>query len=373
MLGWRDVPTDNRLVGDSARATQPVFEQVFIGAPARSTRAATRPPTSAARVRTEALRHPQARRARGRRLKMKALSRRFFYIVSLSANALIYKGMLQARQLEPMFPDLSDESLDSRRWRWCTSGSARTRSRRGRWRTRTAMSRTTARSTRCAATSTGCTRARGCSRAICSATTWSKLLPIIREGGSDTATFDNVLELLVMAGRSLPHAILMMIPEPWSNHESMSPERKAFYRLSRVADGAVGRPGLDRLHRRHGDRRGARPQRPASVALLRDQGRPGHHGVRSRRARHPAARRPRQGAPAPGQDLPRRYGRRAGSSTTRRSSASWRRSIPYREWLDDAHRSTSTICRPRGPSSPSTRPCSTASRRSATRRKTSAS
>ena len=56
-----------------------------------------------------------------------------------------------------------------------------------------------------------------------------KILPIIREGGSDTATFDNVLEFLYMAGRSLPHAILMMIPEPWSAHESMSPELKAFY------------------------------------------------------------------------------------------------------------------------------------------------
>ncbi|MGE3178310.1 MAG: glutamate synthase large subunit, partial [Vicinamibacterales bacterium] len=56
-----------------------------------------------------------------------------------------------------------------------------------------------------------------------------KLLPIIREGGSDTATFDNVLEFLVMAGRSLPHAILMMIPEPWAGHETMAPELKAFY------------------------------------------------------------------------------------------------------------------------------------------------
>ncbi|PYR34892.1 MAG: glutamate synthase large subunit, partial [Acidobacteria bacterium] len=56
-----------------------------------------------------------------------------------------------------------------------------------------------------------------------------RILPIIREGGSDTATFDNVLELLVMAGRSLPHAILMMIPEPWSGHETMTPEVKAFY------------------------------------------------------------------------------------------------------------------------------------------------
>ena len=56
-----------------------------------------------------------------------------------------------------------------------------------------------------------------------------KILPIIREGGSDTAIFDNVLEFLVMAGRSLPHAVLMMIPEPWQNHEGMSPELQAFY------------------------------------------------------------------------------------------------------------------------------------------------
>jgi glutamate synthase (ferredoxin) len=56
-----------------------------------------------------------------------------------------------------------------------------------------------------------------------------KVLPVIREGGSDTATFDNVLELLVMAGRSLPHAVLMMIPEPWSGNEEMAADRKAFY------------------------------------------------------------------------------------------------------------------------------------------------
>ena len=56
-----------------------------------------------------------------------------------------------------------------------------------------------------------------------------KILPVIREGGSDTATFDNVLEFLLMTGRSLPHAILMMIPEPWQNHESMDEELKAFY------------------------------------------------------------------------------------------------------------------------------------------------
>src|SRR5207247_9340253 len=56
-----------------------------------------------------------------------------------------------------------------------------------------------------------------------------KVFPVTREGLSDSATFVNVLEFLVMNGRSLPHAILMMIPEPWQNHEAMSPERRAFY------------------------------------------------------------------------------------------------------------------------------------------------
>src|SRR5438477_738765 len=56
-----------------------------------------------------------------------------------------------------------------------------------------------------------------------------KILPIINTDGSDSAMFDNCLELLVLGGRSLPHAVMMMIPEPWANHESMSDEKKAFY------------------------------------------------------------------------------------------------------------------------------------------------
>src|SRR5213075_1853979 len=56
-----------------------------------------------------------------------------------------------------------------------------------------------------------------------------KILPIINTDGSDSAVFDNCLELLALAGRSLPHAVMMMIPEPWENHESMDPERRAFY------------------------------------------------------------------------------------------------------------------------------------------------
>ena len=104
----------------------------------------------------------------------------------------------------------------SRRWRWSTRASAPTPSRAGRAPTRTASSATTARSTRCAATSTGCTPARACSSRSCSATTSQKILPVIDTDGSDSAMFDNVLELLVLAGRSLPHAMMMMIPEPWA-------------------------------------------------------------------------------------------------------------------------------------------------------------
>ena len=101
-------------------------------------------------------------------------------------------------------------------------------------------------------------------------------------------------------------------------------------RVPLVADGAVGRPGVDRVHRRHGDRRGARPQRPAAVALLRDQGRPGHHGVGGRRARHSAPRTSssRSGCTRAGSSSSTR--RRAGSSPTRRSRSSSRAEHPVR-------------------------------------------
>ena len=161
-------------------------------------------------------------------LKINALSRRFFYIVSLSSQRLIYKGMLQAKQLQPMFPDLSDESLQS--------ALALVHQR---FSTNTFPSWPLAHPYRLVAHNgeintlrgnINWMRAReGLLQSELFGDDLKKLLPIIREGGSDTATFDNVLELLMMAGRSLPHALLMMIPEPWSNHESMSPERKAFY------------------------------------------------------------------------------------------------------------------------------------------------
>ena len=78
-----------------------------------------------------------------------------------------------------------------------------------------------------------------------------KILPIINPHGSDSAMFDNVLELLVLAGRSLPHAMMMMIPEPWSERRAAWTTTAGVLRISLLPDGAVGRPRLHRLHRRH--------------------------------------------------------------------------------------------------------------------------
>ena len=82
-----------------------------------------------------------------------------------------------------------------------------------------------------------------------------KIKPIINPDGSDTAMFDNTLEFLYLSGRSLPHAAMMMVPEPWSNHEGMSDEKKAFYEYHSTSDGAVGWTCCDGVHRRHADRR----------------------------------------------------------------------------------------------------------------------
>src|SRR5216684_309431 len=155
-------------------------------------------------------------------------AKRCSYVVSLSCNTLIYKGMLTADQIQPMFPDLLDRDVES--------ALALVHQR---FSTNTFPSWPLAHPYRYIAHNgeintlrgnINWMRAReGLLRSEVLGPDLQKILPIIREGGSDTATFDNVLEFLVMAGRPLPHAILMMIPEPWAGNESMSPQLKAFY------------------------------------------------------------------------------------------------------------------------------------------------
>ena len=162
------------------------------------------------------------------RLPISIADRKYFYIPSLSANTLIYKGMLIADQIETMFPDLTDPDVES--------ALALVHQR---FSTNTFPSWPLAHPYRYVAHNGEINTLRGninwmhAREAMCESDLLGgdlkKILPVIREGGSDTATFDNVLEFLVMTGRSLPHAVLMMIPEPWAGHESMSAERKAFY------------------------------------------------------------------------------------------------------------------------------------------------
>jgi glutamate synthase (ferredoxin) len=298
LLGWRAVPTDNRLVGPSARATQPVFEQLFIGLTGLDDLSAEA--RSAKAERTLYVIRKRIEHAVDT-LKINPLSRRFFYIVSLSANTLTYKGMLTARQLAPMFPDLQEPGL--------ASALALVHQR---FSTNTFPSWPLAHPYRLIAHNGEINTLRGninwmrARQGLLASDLFGddlkKLLPVIREGGSDTATFDNVLELLVRAGRSLPHAILMMIPEPWSGNEEMAPDRKAFYEyhasLMEPWDGPASIAFTDgTMIGAVLDRNGLRPSR---YYVTKD-----HHGVRSRRARRCAGERARQGPSAAWPHLPR--------------------------------------------------------------------
>jgi glutamate synthase (ferredoxin) len=222
LLGWRVVPTSTEKLGESAASVMPVIEQVFVGFGGDASELALDP------MRFERKLYVIRKRIE-RAVDALALPEgRMFYIPSLSSKTLIYKGMLTADQIQPAFPDLTDPDIES--------ALALVHQR---FSTNTFPSWPLAHPYRYIAHNgeintlrgnINWMRAReGLLQSDLFGDDLKKILPIIREGGSDTATFDNVLEFLYMTGRSLPHAILMMIPEPWSAHESMSPELKAFY------------------------------------------------------------------------------------------------------------------------------------------------
>ena len=97
-----------------------------------------------------------------------------------------------------------------------------------------------------------------------------KVLPVVRPGGSDSATLDNVLELLVLAGRSLPHALMMMVPEAWEERDDLPEHLRAFYAFHSCLMEPWDGPAAICVHRRARDRRDARPQRPAPGPLAGD-------------------------------------------------------------------------------------------------------
>ena len=219
LLGWRDVPTDNSSLGKTAVAAEPFMAQVFIGhnASVKDEAAFERQLYVIRKVAEQKIRYGD-----------QITGGKWFYVSSLSARTIIYKGMLMSEQVERYYADLRDESV--------VTALALVHSR---FSTNTFPSWDRAHPNRYIAHNGEINTLRGnvnwmkARQALFTSKIFGddikKIIPVINSDGSDSAQFDNCVELLTLAGRELPHAMMMMIPEPWENHESMNAELRAFY------------------------------------------------------------------------------------------------------------------------------------------------
>ncbi len=217
VFGWRDVPTDDAHIGRIAKEAEPVIRQVVIKAAKGLDQDAFERKLYVIRKYTERL------------VRESGLSQsKLFYIPTLSSKVFLYKGMLQPDQVQPYFPDLRDADM--------TSAIALVHSR---FSTNTFPSWDLAQPFRMIAHNGEINTVKG-NRAWMSARESllaselfgddiKKLLPVIEPDKSDSASFDNVLELLVMAGRSLPHALMMMVPESWNDKNPIAEPLKKVY------------------------------------------------------------------------------------------------------------------------------------------------
>ena len=207
VLGWREVPTNPSVLGDLARAAMPVIRQVFVSAP-----------DAATGIELE---------RRAFRLRNRSERSTGAYHPSLSSRTIVYKGMVTTLQLEPFYPDLSDERFES------TLALVHSR-----FSTNTFPSWPLAHPFRMIAHNgeintvkgnRNWMRAREAQLGADVLGDIKQLTPIITPGASDSASFDEVVELLYMGGRSLPHAMMMMIPEAWEKQSDIDESRKNFY------------------------------------------------------------------------------------------------------------------------------------------------
>jgi glutamate synthase (ferredoxin) len=216
VIGWRDIPTDNSSLGFTAKASEPFMQQVFVkrGANCADDLAFER---KLFVIRKRA--HNDIRTAG---------TEEHWYISSLSCRTMTYKGMLMPEQVNKYYPDLLDPDMET--------ALALVHSR---FSTNTFPSWERSHPYRYIAHNGEINTLRGnvnwmnARQNLIASELFGddikKILPVINTNGSDSAMFDNAFELLVMGGRSLPHAMMMMVPEPWENHESMSAEKRAFY------------------------------------------------------------------------------------------------------------------------------------------------
>jgi glutamate synthase (NADPH/NADH) large chain len=218
-LGWRKLVTDNSTLGEGAKRVEPAIFHAFIASPYDD------PDRFERKLFVVRKRFESA-------IEVSGLDdHKFFYFPSLSCRTLVYKGMLTPEQLGTYYSDdLGDPKL--------ASALAMVHSR---FSTNTFPSWELAHPYRMISHNGEINTLRGninwmrAREALFSSTLYEpgdveKLLPIIREGLSDTACLDNAVELLVKSGYSLPHAMMMLIPEAWENHETMSQAKRDFYR-----------------------------------------------------------------------------------------------------------------------------------------------
>ena len=218
LLGWRKVPVDNTTIGHVAREAEPEIWQPFI--------AQGENPIDQEELERRLY---KVRKLVGKEIHYAGEAEYFvsFYICSLSTRTFCYKGQLMSNQLETYFHDLKDPDIES--------ALALVHSR---YSTNTFPSWGRAQPMRLIAHNGEINTVRGNQNWMRAREGMfdndlfpeiDKILPVIAPGGSDSADFDHALEMLALTGRSLPHAIMMMIPEPWSGHESMTEEKKGFY------------------------------------------------------------------------------------------------------------------------------------------------
>ncbi|MGH7996738.1 MAG: glutamate synthase large subunit [Opitutaceae bacterium] len=220
ILGWRTVPTDNSTLGETAKACEPFIRQVFIG----------RDPKLKDELAFERKLYVIRKRAYSEIRTSTLDGAEYWYVASLSSRTIVFKGMLLTTQLAKYFTDLANPGMET--------ALALVHSR---FSTNTFPSWDRAHPYRFLAHNGEINTLRGninwmhAREALFESELFGddigKILPIVNPNGSDSAMFDNTLELLVLAGRPLAHALMMMIPEPWSHHESMDDERRAFYQF----------------------------------------------------------------------------------------------------------------------------------------------
>jgi len=218
LLGWRTVPIDDSSLGSTAKACMPFIRQVFIG----------KSPDLKDDLAFERKLYVIRKLAEKNIRYAEKDNNEFFYIASLSCRTIVYKGMLTAHQVGEFYKDLSNDSVDT--------AMALVHSR---YSTNTFPSWERAHPNRYIMHNGEINTLRGnvnwmhARQSVIKTDKFgddiSKIFPIINEDGSDSAIFDNCLEFLTLSGRSIPHAVMMMIPEPWSKNESMDDKKKAFY------------------------------------------------------------------------------------------------------------------------------------------------